>query len=421
MRPSSTTLLLSVTITIASAAHCPKATSIAVFEELLANASVSCITLAPSQFNISAPGLNLTRSLTISAEGPGATLNVAHDWPLQENLGSSALSLLSVHSSEVELTNLHFSGEGQSCDVDRFQIISGKCAAGIFISGHSKLTITNSSFNGLSGVFEMGGGAIRSEGSLEMSGCTFDSNFALSSGGAMGVYGVSRIANSTFSRNGCNYGCRGGAIDATAALEISSCAFNNNRATEYADSHGGGEGGAISSLGNLAVTRTTFESNTGSVGGALFLPVGSVLLDGCNLVNNQATRSAAETPGIPYQGGGAIFISGAGNSTVRDCSFRGNTAEDSFYGRVDGGALHVSNTSATLTAGEHAVPLVSLCRSTFVAALNEHENGVFADSGVVLYVKSDGTLPANATSGDGVVLCAQTQSCGSCGSDTELI
>jgi hypothetical protein len=118
------------------------------------------------------------------------------------------------------------------------------------------------------------GGCIRSAGQLALTAVTVaacaagDAAIADVSGGAVAVQGDATIADSTFDGNTADGTARvrGGAVFAGGAVSASGSHFTNNRAWSH---DGGGnfaenvaEGGAILSLGALALADSTVSGNT---------------------------------------------------------------------------------------------------------------------------------------------------------------
>ncbi|MBI5649822.1 MAG: hypothetical protein HZC40_05145 [Chloroflexi bacterium] len=153
------------------------------------------------------------------------------------------------------------------------------------------------------------GGAIYSEGTLNVANSSFDDNDGINGGGGIFAKGPTTIADSTFARNSATYG---GALDVVApgAVTVDRVTFMNN----YSD-HGGGVG---MSGGTLTMTNVTFSGNSGGFGGGIWLsPVGAatVTLRHVTLEGNSA-----------FQGGGIWKNGGTINlkNTIVSHSSNGN-------------------------------------------------------------------------------------------------
>lgn len=231
----------------------------------------------------------------------------------------------------------HFEGTGSSR------------GTGAAIANLGRLLIESSSFHGLA--MRDGGGAI-SNGSgayLAIRDSQFDDNSVnstgsgASNGGAVESDGVLEIVNSTFTNNTAGMG---GAVAAFAgSVEIVNSRFTNNTS-------GIGYGGAIAiSAAALTVTNTLFSDNiakqyTGiaGAGGAIYMGGGGVTVVNSTFVNN--TSEAAE---YVEGGGGALYLGSDSINTVSNCLFWGNTspAGDDLYVHSAAVLLQGTNTHSS--------------------------------------------------------------------------
>ena len=110
--------------------------------------------------------------------------------------------------------------------------------------------------------------------------CNFTDNVAGWNGGALYVYNIANIYNTTFEGNNCTTNNGGGAIGAckysgVPRIYIEDCLFkdNNNNcwALDELSTEGTGRGGAISLMdeGSLEVRNTVFIANSASIGTAI--------------------------------------------------------------------------------------------------------------------------------------------------------
>ncbi len=135
-------------------------------------------------------------------------------------------------------------------------------APGGAIYSDGVLNISNSVFDGNSAE---SGGAIFNNGELSVSDTAFTNNLVDLGGGAITNYGESNIANITFHNNvaGLDADDRsdGGAILNLGNLIVRDAAFTFN--ATYSG------GGAISNFGELSVSNASFSENTAGWGGAI--------------------------------------------------------------------------------------------------------------------------------------------------------
>lgn len=211
------------------------------------------------------------------------------------------------------------SGETSAAVVEGLTVRNGKAASGVLNGG---------------AVLVNGGASVTGP---TVRGCVFDASMA-PNGGAIAISGNSApaiidctfIANQAIPGGGNGFG---GAISlngAAVTAAISGCTFDSNTS---------GGGGAIhrQALSVLTVDRCTFVKNTSTGnGGAVSLTSAAVAtISNCAFFSNTSGGS----------GGGALLCSGSGsNSTVVNCLFSGNKANNAGLG----GGVMVSSGSAQL-------------------------------------------------------------------------
>ena len=157
------------------------------------------------------------------------------------------------------------------------------------------------------------------------------------------IAGELHIANTSFSGNSADYS--GGALYNQGNVTITSSVFGDNSADEW--------GGAIDNSGELTITSSDFTDNSSKLGGAIH-NTGKLTITSSNFSGNKST---------PGYGGGALYNADAGNLSIIDSSFIGNSASkggainnhrngetsvksSSFVGnsaREDGGAIRNSH------------------------------------------------------------------------------
>lgn len=169
------------------------------------------------------------------------------------------------------------------------------------------------------------GGAIRSQGTLSITGGSFTNNQANNAGARGGAIfitgGTATITNASFTTNkatSSNTATGGGAIYNTAALTVTGGLFSSNSVVGT-----NVFGGAVynTSAGNLTVSNARFETNTAAAGGAIYNDYG--------VLNLSSSLLSGNTAGM----GGGIY--GMGTLTITNSTFSGNTGNNS------GGALGV--------------------------------------------------------------------------------
>ena len=219
--------------------------------------------------------------------------------------------------------------------------------------------------------------------------CTFRNNTATSWGGATGCFDNDyKLYNCTYDGNSnLGLGRAGAHVDVNSTFLFEDCTIQNNEAS--ASSSGAMEHEI--SVGTYR--RCTFDDNSSSgTGGAMFIgfiPV-EVTFDDCSFTDNDADSGGAirvqnagpvlnllNTEFIDNTAGaaGAVFTTQGVNTTIEDCLFNSNEADESFGGAVyqvedslnvsdlvisrslftfnssigQGGALNLGNTNSIIT------------------------------------------------------------------------
>ena len=262
------------------------------------------IAFAPSDFS-TPQTITLGTSLPFMVVNAGTTIQGPTSAALTIS-GNNAYEVFSVASgASVTLSNLTIvqglgtNGGGIYNDgtltVNSCTLSSNTAEDGgaIFNDGSGLLQVTNSSLSGNS--VSENGGAIYSNGSLTVNGCTLSSNSALSGGAIWGNSGTVALTDCTLSQNSCPNGA----------------------------------GGGICSDNTVTVTGCTLSSNSASWGGGINVCYGTVALTDCTLNKNYS-----------QEGGGGIYSNST--VTVASCTLSGNTA--SWGGGIQTcGSLTLSN------------------------------------------------------------------------------
>lgn len=227
-------------------------------------------------------------------------------------------------------------------------------AAGIMACGD--ITLTNCTFQNLSGT-KAGGALYTNKGVTgRFTNCTFTNNTSEAHGGAVCCSGSTNyFTDCVFTGNtSTGKSTNGGAIflqNAGASAEIIDCTFTENTATNY--------GGAVEQNNNvtdgaLKIVNTTFTNNTAKGGGALLTWMGDITVENCSFEHNEATGTsggawyASLKDAVTYKVAGCYFgenlsaahggaiLSTSKNATFTNCTFYKNEITGANNG---GGAL----------------------------------------------------------------------------------
>lgn len=227
-------------------------------------------------------------------------------------------------------------------------------AAGIMACGD--ITLTNCTFQNLSGT-KAGGALYTNKGVTgRFTNCTFTNNTSEAHGGAVCCSGSTNyFTDCVFTGNtSTGKSTNGGAIflqNAGASAEIINCTFTENTATNY--------GGAVEQNNNvtdgaLKIVNTTFTNNAAKGGGALLTWMGDVTVENCSFEHNEATGTsggawyASLKDAVTYKVAGCYFgenlsaahggaiLSTSKNATFTNCTFYKNEITGANNG---GGAL----------------------------------------------------------------------------------
>lgn len=210
------------------------------------------------------------------------------------------------------------------------------------------------------------GGAVKSEGVLNVSGSSFSNN-AAEYGGAIISNGALSIIDSTFINNQAEW--IGGAIKSHDALNITGSSFAYNSATKLS-------GGAIANYGALYITDSRFAGNeTAMFGGAISNSHELSITD--STFTDNSTDSCC---------GGAINNFSAKLSIV-DCTFSGNSAAEN-GGAIDNYTHHDGDLAQLFVNG-----------STFTGNRASRNGGAIISSGELKLVSSSFTNNSAERSG----------------------
>jgi len=196
--------------------------------------------------------------------------------------------------------------------------------------GSVKITDTKFSDNKApsngAGVYNVGGTA--TDGTVEVSGCTFTNNKC----GAIYNAATATVSGATFTGNITTF--KGGAIlNSKGTLNVTDGIFTSN---------GTSSGGAIFNTNSATVSGATFTGNTATFGGAIYNTF--YLSSGVNLGSILDISGGVFTGNTATSNGGAIFNGSSGCIVnVSSAAFSGNTAT-TFGGAIfnDGGTVNLS-------------------------------------------------------------------------------
>ncbi|MGO9914062.1 MAG: choice-of-anchor Q domain-containing protein [Isosphaeraceae bacterium] len=228
----------------------------------ISNESGGTLSLAGATIsgNAAASGGGVLNQGTLSITGTTFSGNSA-------TVGGGGLS--SVSSTPVAIQSSTFTGN------------SAPEGGGIYATG--TLTVTASMISGNSATGP--GGGIASTGSLTVANTTLTGNTATGAGGGIDGLGALALNQSTVSANKAGSG-GGIAIGNQATGTITDSNLTGNSATTL--------GGGVFNLGALTVTRSTFSTNAGPTGGAIYNSgVGALGLTNSTLANNTAATAGA--------------------------------------------------------------------------------------------------------------------------------
>jgi hypothetical protein len=275
-----------------------------------ANAGV-CGDGAGNQVVSVTPGLGLITSNALQATYGFAAPLIINGNGATVSGGNNNRLFLGQTASLVTLNNLTFTnGLGAS--------------RGGAVNAEGPLTLNNDSFTNNTG--QDGGGAVSDDGGpVVVNNSTFSANTGVNGGnsnggdgGAIRVHGAGHnltVTGSTFTGNQAQDG-DGGAIwvDFPSTTTITGSTFMSNQATAGPD--GSGDGGAVFAAAPVAdssqaspasvsqtigVTGSTFSQNTGTLGGAIDEPDGTLTLTNSSVTANTASSEGGGVAGLTVQ------------------------------------------------------------------------------------------------------------------------
>lgn len=217
------------------------------------------------------------------------------------------------------------------------------------------------------------GGAISSNGLVEMYNNTFTNNTATVGGGVAYVEGNVNATNVSFVDNSAE---TGGVIYTTGFVNINEGYFQNNNATKIA--------GAIYTInmGDLFVNNSHFVNSSALQVGAISNSGKANVLN-TNFTNNIATGKQDEISN--NIGAGAIYNNG--DLLVDGCEFKNNTAATLY-----GGTIYSAGINSTV---------VAIIRNSNFYDSHAYDGGVIYNENATIYVEIVNVTQGNATNNGG--------------------
>lgn len=209
---------------------------------------------------------------------------------------------------------------------------SQNAGCAISVRDKCKLIVNGGTFNNNDAQnSRFGGGAIFNDEEAEtiINGGIFEGNKAAGYGGAIINYGKLTINAGTFKGNEAKNGGAISSIASNSELTVNGGSFENNKST-------GKWGGAIVAKNKVSVKNATFDANVSGNGGAIFAyDANDAAIVNCTFKNNSATNEKT------VKHGGALFVNGGKDVSIKNNIFNNNTAQD-------GGALFVSDVEGNI-------------------------------------------------------------------------
>jgi predicted outer membrane repeat protein len=189
------------------------------------------------------------------------------------------------------------------------------------------------------------GGAIQSGGPLTLAGpnCSFADNASTTNGGAINVGGTTSISGCTFARNVASDIAGAVFLTGGASGQIADSVFEDNEALGLSAGTEG-NGGAIVASGPLTVLTSAFTGNAAEIDGGAISAESTLGIDEATFADNDSRGG----------NGGALHVANA-NATITASTFSGNSSLVGNGGAIWGGVgAAVSITDSTLSTNSSA-------------------------------------------------------------------
>ncbi len=199
-----------------------------------------------------------------------------------------------------------------------------------------------------------GGAMENSSANTIIQGCDFMGNYALIGGAMYNIQAAPEISNSNFVGNMATDGAA--IYNSTASLTIIDCVFDGNTAENDEPTTSSNGGGIYNSANSISkITNASFLGNVADFGGGFYNAFSEAYFENTVFIGNNAKL-----------GGG--FYNGGDTARLANCTFKGNGADNS------GGAIRNHGTAPVLintliwnNADQSGVGTASASMSTFNA------------------------------------------------------
>jgi predicted outer membrane repeat protein len=267
------------------------------------------------------------------------------------------------------------SGKGAILTLNKVTLIGNSADHGGGLSSLGTATLTDVKFSDNVATL-LGGGLYNEAVDLTLTSVTFSNNSTTdknSSGGGLASTGAAKLTNVVFDKNQAQL--QGGGIYNEGVVTANTFTFTNNVAHTAADMVAGG--GAIASVGQVTLTKGTFDSNAAVYGGGVFNGGHATLTD-VTLKNNKSDKTGA-----------AIFNRTLATLTVSNSTINANVSQVSGAGIFTAGAATLtnvtfdSNVANTFGAGFYSGGASTLTNVTFGDNLSSQGSSVAAYGGTL--------------------------------------
>ncbi|MDU7471681.1 MAG: right-handed parallel beta-helix repeat-containing protein, partial [Serratia marcescens] len=191
----------------------------------------------------------------------------------------------------------------------------------------------------------------------------------------------------TFKGNEASDGGAISSIGSNSELTVNGGSFENNEST-------GTWGGAIVAKNKVSVKNATFDANVSGNGGAIFaFYANNSVFEHCTFKNNSGTNNTTA------KHGGALFVNGSKDVSIKNNTFTKNTAKD-------GGALYIYDVEGVVEGNTFEENFADIYSSAFhlkdssvtITSNTFKNNGKNEDK-----VTSDGTFMVESVKNNGVI------------------
>ena len=299
--------------------------------------------------------LNIYRSLTdlknlIDNAEEGAVIELDGDYSYIDEFDADLVDGIAIDKSVTingndyvisgsDTARLFHVAEGKTLTLNDVTLTEAKAdkGAAVYVDAGAALNANNVNFTDNTATYR--GGAIYSEGTVNVDTAVFDGNDITfrtknDDNGGAAIYnlnGVLNVNKANITNNLKNIVIRNGnAGDLLVGVVVSS--GETTVTDSYFANNTGSWGGAISSLGylnsnpyTLTVTGTTFEGNNATFGGAIFVESSNLVVDDCTFIENSGVGVGSSGTSNTQGGAIVVFPNGA-KATITGSNFTSNSA-----------------------------------------------------------------------------------------------